>query len=503
MLIKRTAMWLLALGVSIALGPLASGQVPSNSNLDYQTPNPTYENGSAPFAESAPRSHKWINPFHPVGFEPSWDWFGPAETSSYGNGPRAKIGFFASYERLYWSFAKPIASEIGSPTASFALSISGLSENGTDTGWLTAAGAWGNRWELGYVDTDNYGWMVSVLDRVSQGQHNVVQNALVQFDDPDNLLSGFLPFVDPVTGNIINRDLNSNNVYGQDGLDLGRPNPLGPPPIFVPPPDGHPDTPAPTDLGDRIQWPVIYAALDMKNITRLNGVEVMRMYRAPRLHNGGYFELLYGVRYLQLDDAFKVYGTNSVTTVNTNIFTGVTTGTTFTDLTNPLGDSQWSIRAQNNMIGPQIGGRWSNQKGRWTTSVEARFLAAANFQNVHQKTTLGTNLLTNPQFLNSTELNIGSFFLGSNINLIHGFGTETHRYATTFSPVGEIRVQTSCNVTSNVALKVGYTGLVMGNITRASNRIDYSGPNLISILPTGIHQTFFANGINFGVEINR
>ena len=72
MLIKRTAMWLLALGVSIALGPLADGQVPSNSNLDYQTPNPTYENGSASFAESAPRSHKWINPFHPVGFEPSW-----------------------------------------------------------------------------------------------------------------------------------------------------------------------------------------------------------------------------------------------------------------------------------------------------------------------------------------------------------------------------------------------------------------------------------------------
>ncbi len=501
MLIKRTAMWLLALGVSIVVGPLASAQVPSNSNLNYQTPNPTYENGSAPFAESAPQTHKPFFPFHPVGFEPSWDWFAPAETSSYGNGPRSRVGFFASYERLYWSFAKPGYSQVGSPTASFASSISGLTENGADNSFLTAAGAWGNRWELGFVDTDNYGWLVSVLDRVSQGQHAVVENALVQFDDPNNLLSGFVPFVDPVTGGIIDADRNGNNIYGRFGLDLGTPNPP-PPGNFVPPPDGHPDTPAPTDLGDRIQWPVIYAQLDMKNVTRLNGVELMRLYRAPRLHNGGYFELLYGARFLQLDDAFKLYGTNSVNSVSTDIFTGQVTTNSFIDLTNPLADSQWSIRTQNNMVGPQIGGRWSNQLGRWTTSIEARFMAAANFQNVHQKTTLGTNLLQNPNF-STIDFNSGGVFTGSNIALFHGFGTNTHSYATTFSPVGELRLQTSCNVTSNVALKVGYTGLVMGNITRASNRIDYSGPNLISILPTGIHQTFFSNGINFGVEINR
>ena len=64
MLIKRTAIWLLALGMSIVVGPLASAQVPSNSNVDYQTPNPSYENGSAPFAESAPQTHKPFFPFH-------------------------------------------------------------------------------------------------------------------------------------------------------------------------------------------------------------------------------------------------------------------------------------------------------------------------------------------------------------------------------------------------------------------------------------------------------
>lgn len=502
MFINRTAAWLFAWGALALLAPTVLAQVPANSNLDYQTPTSTWENGSAPFAESASSSHRSIIPFRPVGFEPRWDWFAPAETSSYGNGPRSKVGWFGSFERLYWSFARPTSAEIGSPTASFAFSLSALTENGVNTGWLTANGAWGNRWELGFVDTDNYGWMVSVLDRVSQGQHNVAENALVQFDDPDNLLSGFLPFVDPVTAEIIDADLNSNDIYGRFGEDLGRPNPDPPPPIFVPPPDGHPDTPAPTDFGDRIQWPVIYSLLDMKNITRLNGVEIMRMYRAPRLHNGGFFELLYGARFLQLDDAFKVYGTNSVTTVNTDIFTGVTTSNTFIDLTNPLADSQWSLRTQNNMVGPQIGARWSNQRGRWVTSLEARFLAAANFQNAHQKTSLGSNLLTNPNF-SSIDFVANNVFTGSNLAMFHGFGTETHAHAVTFSPVGELRVQTACQVTSNIAVKVGYTGLVMGNVSRASNRIDYSGPNLISILPTGIHQTFFSNGLNFGVEINR
>jgi len=217
------------------------------------------------------------------------------------------------------------------------------------------------------------------------------------------------------------------------------------------------------------------------------------------LHDGGFFEVLYGVRYLQIDDVFKVFATNTLTTSSTDTSTGITTTNTVIDNTNPLADSSWSMRAQNNVVGPQLGTRFSKQQGRWITSIEARFLGGANFQNVTQKTSLGSLLINNPTFVN-TGIPV---FTGSNISLFHGFGTYTHANAVTFSPVGEIRFQTSCQVTSNVALKVGYTGLVVGNVTRASNRFDYSGPNLISIAPGGIHQLFFANGINFGVEINR
>jgi LAO/AO transport system kinase len=62
----------------VSLTGLALGQIPANSNLDYQTPEPTYENGSAPFANDRPEvAHRPWLPFGPVGFEPRFDMFAP------------------------------------------------------------------------------------------------------------------------------------------------------------------------------------------------------------------------------------------------------------------------------------------------------------------------------------------------------------------------------------------------------------------------------------------
>ncbi len=119
-------------------------------------------------------------------------------------------------------------------------------------------------------------------------------------------------------------------------------------------------------------------------------------------------------------------------------------------------------------------------------------MAAANFQNTHQTTSLGNNTIPNAIL---TTLPFPVIF--------QGLGSQSSEFATTFAPVGEIRVNVSYQATRSVGLKVGYTGLVMGGISRASNRVDYSGPDLISILPGNNNQIFFANGVNFGVEINR
>ena len=487
MVIKRATIWLLALAACLALARPALAQ-PANSNLQYQAPSPTYENGSAAFADDSPEYGHPFTPFHPVHFEPDFEMFAPAETSGYGNGPRAKVGYFGSVERVFWSISKPSTASIGSPTAQgFAPGPSGLvdqfNSNSADTGFLLANGAWGNRWELGYMDTDNYGWMVGILDHVSQAQYHVFNGAQVLFNDPGQLLSGFVPTLDPVTGVFVDRDINNNHIFGRDGQDIGVANPNPPPAtIFL----GNPTVPAPVDTGDLVHQVPNFIWLIAKNVTQINGTEVMRMYRAPRLHNGGFFELLYGARWLQVNDTFLVEGIGGL-----------------------LDNSIWSTRAQNNMVGPQIGARFWRQRGRWITSFEARFMAAANFQAVHQQAEIATLIQNNPAVTQqgATSATGTSASLGSGIlfpvNLLSPLGSINNSFATTFAPVGEIRLNVAYQVTRAVALKVGYTGIAVGNITRASNRVDYSTVKLINIAPGGIHQSLFINGINMGVEINR
>ena len=52
MAIKRTAIWLLTASALLLAAGRAMAQ-PAHSNLSYQVPHPTWENGSAPFADDA------------------------------------------------------------------------------------------------------------------------------------------------------------------------------------------------------------------------------------------------------------------------------------------------------------------------------------------------------------------------------------------------------------------------------------------------------------------
>jgi hypothetical protein len=466
MLIRRTAVWLITLGALVSMTGRAIAQ-PAHSGVWNQSPQPTWEHGGAPYSEADPRPHHDLSPFKPVGFEPEFDWFAPSETSAYGKGPKPNIGYFFSYERVFWSLSKPESAEIGSPTATgvgvsfpngvifnpeIPIDVQGIPTiftNTVDTAYFTANGAWGNRWELGYMDTDDYGWLVSVLDHVSQSQYKEHQSAILNFNDPGNLLEG-------TDGEVI-----------IDG-------------VF----------PSTSQVITQGKIPIRFDRLQVQNIARLNGVEVDRLYRARQLHSGTWFELMYGVRWLQLQDTYTVQGLNAFNSLVTTPISPSLEGAAF-QYFNPLSDSRWMTRVQNNMVGPQIGFRLWRQRQKWLTSLEARFMAAANFQNVHQTTSLGTNVLPNIGTTPFYPL------------IFQGLGASSSEFDTTFSPVGELRVNVAYQATRSVGLKVGYTGMVMGGISRASNRVDYSGPELISILPGNNQQIFFANGINFGVELNR
>lgn len=457
---NRTTTWLVAWGL---VGVLWASAAQAQGVPGAQASGEAYANGNAPYSAAAPATHRPMSPFNPVQFYQEWQPFAPADTSDFGDGPKPNIGFFFSYERVYWALSKPFTAQIGSPTAQGLVFENGFliqENNSMDTSWIKSTGTYGNRFDLGYMDSNDYGWLVSVIDHVSQSQQISQLNPTVLFNDPNFLLWGFID----LNGDGIDDDLNGNQVHGRDGLDLGTPNPT-PPPAFIPPPDGIPDTPAPIDIGDTVAFPPRFTRLDASNWTELNGVELMRMYRAPRGHHGGVWELYYGARWLKVDDRFNVAA-----------FGGI------------LADSFWQNKVENSMVGPQIGTRYSHQRGRWVFSTEGRFMAAANFVSTHFNSTIATQAPPTG---------------GTNrpVNLTR-YGSNQVAYDEEFSPVAEFRIQTSFILTRAVALKLGYTGMFIGGLTRASNTVDYTIPYM-GILDGNHNQSIYAGGVSFGIEINR
>jgi hypothetical protein len=344
--------------------------------------------------------------------------------------------------------------------------------NTFDTGVFNGDFGWGNRYDLGWVDTDNCGWLVSILSNLSQNQTYQNAGGTILFDDPLGLLINYTDWNDDG----FDDDRNGNNIYGRDGKDTDSPpdgvpdQPWSPPDsgllVTPPPPNLDPNVSQPIGGGDQVRFATTFDTVKMTNRVSFDGVELMRTSRIPRFHDGSDFQLLYGVRYLQVKDRFTILGVN-----DGGVFDSTYMNTTI----------------QNEIVGPQIGFRWSLQRERWTCSAEGRFMAAANFQNGNQYWTYATETLT-PPVRNAPAVTVSAV------------RNEAHN--TEFTPLGELRVQTSYYLTRAVALKVGYTVLYADGIQRAANSVHYSLPNF-GIRNNDGDDYILTNGLSFGVEVNR
>ena len=207
--------------------------------------------------------------------------------------------------------------------------------------------------------------------------------------------------------------------------------------------------------------PQVFDSLFLSNTTRYSTVELMRVSRLAPLHSGSTWEWLYGVRFVNLSDFFGITGTGGH---------------------GSLLSFDLDAQAQNYLVGPQLGARWIQQQGRWQTGIEGRVAAAANFQNVRLKA----------GYINRETLRSEIFPNQSNTD---------SRSDTEFAPVGELRLDVAFQLSKAVYLKAGYTGTILGGITRASQRVDYTLPN-IKVNENNKLEVFTANGFNFGIEIN-
>jgi hypothetical protein len=401
------------------------------------------------------------------------------------------------------------------------------------------------------MDTDDTGWLVSILDHISSGQNVSLPGGTVLFNDPTGFLQGYQT---AISGDF-DADLNGNHIYGRNGYALPTESVTqgttiaSTPPIVEPPiitllfPTG-PTTAAPADTGlyfpqltllngkvvapgtpgsvtytqvggDEVVFTPTFTALQISDKVTTTGTEIMRMYRTPQLHDGGTIDLLYGARYLQLNDVFQVYGTGG-----------------------PFDAMEITQKVLNNVVGPQIGARYAKQRGRWSVFAEGRFFPSANFavekntsvlaSNSQPSTTANSNGLngtngtngntgiTGTSSTSSTSGTSGSTG-GASVNaqgpaiekrdapaaLLYGALTSSAGLNNMqFSPACEFRAGANCWLTQGVAVKFSYTGIFLPNMTRASNTIDYSLPN-IGIISGGHHQCVILNGLTLGIEINR
>lgn len=348
--------------------------------------------------------------------------------------------------------------------------------NAIDDAYSSTADGWGNHWEFGWVE-DDHGWMCTLYQGIDMG---IVDR--YGFDDKRRNQLGAAQGLDGIDG-----------IPDPDGTGAGTAtNPVAPvngiqsilaidgllevPVIFDDPFNlllGFTDTnfdQLPDDRNndgvinalDLVRIAVVFDDMLVNNHTNVNSVELMAIKRKKQLHGGGTAEIFFGARYLELDDRFTVNARGGT-----------------------LADTNWDNHALNRIVGPQLGFRIAKSQQRWTTTIQGRFMAGANFLSVRQTGVVGSHLVNNapgvPQALGGN-----AFF--------HRLSDEE------FSPTGQLNYEMSYLLSRRVALSVAWTGTVVGGVTRAANTVAYRLPNL-GILNR--QEEVFTHGVTVGVEINR
>jgi hypothetical protein len=219
------------------------------------------------------------------------------------------------------------------------------------------------------------------------------------------------------------------------------------------------------DFDDLHLFNVAFDSLTVRNVTETTGVEIMKTHELGNRHKFAKHQnrsadIGYGVRFFRLRDDFYWEGKGGI-----------------------LGRTYADTKAENQLVGPQIRARWSQQHGRWNLGFDSRFMFGYNIQDLGQITGVGEDL--SPGALNS---------LANAQPTFSSYGAQEN----TFSPLVEIRAEASYQITGAIAAKLGYTGIFVDNITRASEIVRYRLPDMG--IRSGGNQEIFINGVNFGFE---
>ncbi len=477
-------------------------------------------------------------PFGPENYSHDFQLFAPVEIDLDNEPSVNDHGYMFNYSKLAWSFSGERV-EIGDPDVSVLSEIIYYDNpqdegdppppyeirNGLQNVIPDAGFGLGDRYEIGYRDRGN-GWMIGILDGPEQQQNKVYGmtatltgttlppwdvdyrgsplfpgqdpniptpaglneffslgfgNVHVNFETPTGYLQGFRDYLNVFAGAAIGTQVGPVAYVGNYGGlqeddidddvqftffrltdDLDEDFIPGAA-IIIDPVTGL--ITLLTDFGDLHTFNIAFDQIVVRTRAKMNGVEAMwshdltnRHYQAK--HQNNHLELSAGARYLQFEDYFSFLGDGGIL------------GRTFSN--------NW---LDNQIVGPQVRAKWVNQRQRWRLSGTTSFMFGYNTQNWSQENGIGAELVPGA---------VNRLLYAQPTYSTHGL-QKRH-----FSPVGELRLESAYYLTQALALKVGYTGMYVGNIRRAATSVRYTLPDM-GFRNSGT-QNLISNGVDFGIE---
>ena len=305
-------------------------------------------------------------------------------------------------------------------------------------------------------------------------------------------------------------------------------------------------TTATTNRYALVPMPISYDTFHMTSKVNTWSVEAMYSYRFHPFRTG-MLEALAGVRYTQFDGTFNFFGHAStknessysiteVSILNTNTQGSGDNQQTQTSQSygsydynttasrgSDLGYSDWNFEANNHIVGPQVGARYTISNNRWRFTGEAKYFAGFNRQNIYGHGTLGLKAMSDSASggsSNNNNNNNSSSNSGSN-NTSETGGIQT------YTPIGTVanafnyskhydaysngvdgKLEATWNWTEAIGFKVGYEMLYMDNIARATAVNDYrinEDGSIFGVKKNKKERNFdtFVHGIMFTVMVNR
>ncbi len=336
--------------------------------------------------------------------------FAPAsDIDTYGNDPVLRYGWFGSYNRMYIGVSRPDHAVRDGQMLTIDAPTSNLMDR-----------TWGNRWDLGYMVDDvnrDHGWLFSYMHIDGPNLGEVIRQQRLNRLNEDDL--GF-PEIDE-DGQIEDEPVEPTS----DRNDLGPP------------------------VRERF-----YDITDSLNMAKFNSLELNKIFRMPPLYHGGVFEPFLGVRYIGFEDTYmdqdyEVYDPDGLSP----IWTPWPPSSIPIEYLDSEIEQLFTDRFlfSNQMIGGQLGFRWSRRASRWNLSTEVRGMAFQNFQHLSQSSEV-------------TRTYYDGAGTGSQVDAIIK-SRETNDWHTTETVVGaDIRATAAFDITRDFSLEFGlqYLGMYTG-----------------------------------------